>query len=233
MAHTKEKTKPHKARKFLFDQNCFDDDYVEQIIPEEPPPPTFSEAELEAARKQGFEQGRTKALAEAEASREKFIAGLLDIISQKFQTLFSSESSRESRYESEAVTLANAIFKKLFPALNEKEGLAEIEQIILSTLKNRRELPGIFIEIHTDYVEAIEKRLATITGDLKESGKITIIGKDNLRAGDCHMTWKDGGANRLADALAEEIHSHLEHMLADRPLLHDNKKETDINGENQ
>ena len=56
----------------MFDLHNFDPiDVVEEVIEEvieevEPPPPTFSTEELEAAKEMAFENGRQKGLQEAE-----------------------------------------------------------------------------------------------------------------------------------------------------------------------
>ena len=225
MSDTKEKTRPQKPQKFFFDQNCFDDDYVEEIIPEEPPPPTFSEDELEAARREGYDRGRREATAEAQASREKHIATLLETISNHFQTLFTAEAQRAALYEAEAVALARAIFVKLFPALNERGGLSEIEAVIDKVLENQPQQHEIVIEVHPDYADSIEQRLDALRVLLPNGAQISVTGRDNLGPGDCRMLWDHGGGGRDATSLAQEIHSQLEHMLADRPVLHDNGEE--------
>lgn len=221
MSTTETKYKPSagKARKFLFDANCFDDGYVEEIVEVEPPPPSFSEAELEQVRTASYAHGKKDGLAEAEAARDKRVADLLHTISRDMKTLFSSETARYVRYEEEAVSLAIAVFRKLFPALNETHGLDEIERAIAAVLERRRDDHEIIIEIHPDYSDSIRDRLQ----QSRSVGKITVKSNETLGPGDCRMHWNNGGAERSATALAEEIHKKLEHMLAGRALLRDNE----------
>lgn len=221
MIETKNK-KAGNAEKFFFDQNCFDDDYVEEIIEEEPPPPVFSEEELAAARKEGYEHGKKDGLAEAAASREKHVAGLLETISRHFKTLFDAEQQRARQYEGEAVMLAHAIFAKLFPALDQRNGLGEIEAVIRHVLENHREQPGIVIEVRSDYREDVARRLGAFPGVAAAGGGITVNGADDLGPGDCRMHWHNGGGGRDAGLLAEEIYKQLEHILADKFTLQDN-----------
>ncbi|MCB9996523.1 MAG: flagellar protein FlbE [Rhodospirillales bacterium] len=225
MIDTKDKKTAEKkqAQKFLFDQNCFDDGYVEDIIEEEPPPPTFSEAELASAEQNAFNKGKQEGLAEAEASREKHVAGILEQINQSMQTLFAAEQQRNDQYEGEAVALAYAIFKKLFPALDERHGLTEIEAVLMSVLDAQKGQQEIAIEIHPDYSDSIETRLEMLRDHTPSGCQIVVIPRDALGPGDCRMYWNNGGAGRNATALAEEIHRQLEHMLADTPTLQDNE----------
>lgn len=249
IASKDKKTKIGNPKKFLFDQNCFDEDFEEEVIVEEPPPPTFSEQELEAARKEGYDRGRADGQAEAAASRQKQVAALLGTISSSFKTLFEAEALRNDQYEGEAVVVAHTIFARLFPALNKKFGLDEVEEVIDRVLKGQKDAPEIIIEVNEAFRDAIQERLETLAPDMPASGKITVTGKADLGPGDCRMRWNNGGAARDISSLAEEIHKQLEHILADKPSLQDNRvddqtsphqdeaamqqdAETDDNGEN-
>lgn len=249
IASKDKKTKTGNPKKFLFDQNCFDEDFEEEVIVEEPPPPTFSEQELEAARKEGYERGRANGLAEAAASREKQVATLLGTIGSSFKTLFEAEALRNDQYEGEAVLVARTIFTRLFPTLNKKHGLNEVEEVINRVLQSQKDAPEIIIEVHEDFRDAVEERLGSLTGDMPANCKITVTGKADLGTGDCRMRWNNGGAARDITSLAEEINRQLEHILADKPSLQDNRvddqtsphqdnaakqqdAETDDNGEN-
>lgn len=218
-----------KPRKFFFDVNNFNDDYEEpveeELPPPPPPPPTFSEEELEAARKDGYERGKKDGLAEAEASRQKFVSTLLETISKNFVTLFNAERERESRYEAEAVILARTIFETLFPSLNARHGLAEVETLVTRVLEGAREQPEITIEVHPDYIADVEAHARHVMAGLHGAGTVTVTGQFELGPGDCKMQWHAGGAQRSAPALAAEIQKELTRVLADRPGLHDNMKE--------
>ncbi len=230
MIDTKD-NKTRKPEKFFFDMNCFDDGYVEEVIPEEPPPPVFSLQELDAAKKESYDRGRREALAEAQASREKHIADLVGTINKNFKTLFDAETARESRFEREAVLLAREIFRKLFPSLNARQGPNEVEEAIDAVLERRKDAPEIVIEVHPDYSEAIGKRLESSASAL-HGARINVSGNAALGPGDCRMNWNDGGARRDATGIAEEIHKHLEQLLAGRAALQDNES-MDTEGEAQ
>lgn len=218
-----------KARKFLFDRNNFDDDVEDEVVTEElpPPPPTYSEAELEAARKRGYEDGKRDGIAEATASRERFVSGILEAISKSFTALFDEEKNRNDLYENEAVHLARAIFRKLFPALNEKHGLDEVRTVIGHVLADSRDKPEIIVDVHPDYVADIESHISGIMQHWHGIGTCTVSGNPALGPGDCRMQWASGGAHRTAARLAGEIEKELDQVLADKAALHDNKENTE------
>lgn len=231
MIDIKEK-KARKAEKFLFDVNRFDDEYIEEVEEEEPPPPVFSEDELAAAKEAAFAQGKQQGLNEANASRETHISGVLDKIAKEFETLYAAEQLRAAQYEAESVSLCYVVFKKLFPILNEKHGLDEIMAIIKNVLESQRAQQEIIIDVHTDDVESIEKRLEPLGQELQNNCKISVRASETLGPGDCKMSWNDGGASRNVSNLSEEIQRKLEHMLADKPSLQDNRVEDEKNSDN-
>ncbi len=213
------------TRKFLFDVNNFDEpDAPDPDAP--PPPPLFNQGELDGARLAAFEEGRKAGHAEAEASREKFVSSLIQTIAMNFQALFDAEKNRAAQYEGEVLTVARAIFEKLFPALNERHGLDEVNAAIAAVLDNHRALREILIEVNSEFVNDIKIVADTVLKAIHGAGAVTVIANDSLARGDCRMTWNDGGAERSATALAAEIRKTLDEALADRPRLQDNRKDT-------
>lgn len=213
------------ARKFFFDVNDFDEHKEEEIVePPPPPPPTFSEAELENARRESLQQGRREATAEAEASRERHVADLLQTISREFSTLFAAEDLRNAQYEAESVRLTLATIQRLFPAMNQKYGLEEIQRTISEVLESQREQAVIKLEVQPDYVEIIQEHVKRVLKQGNMAGSCQVLGNHALGAGDCRMSWENGGALRDSAAIAEDIEHHMQVILADRPRLRDNRR---------
>ena len=215
----------------MFDVNDFDDKVEEETLPEEPPPPppppTFSEAQLEAARREGLAHGRQEAAAEAEASRERRVADLLETISREFSTLFAAEDLRNAQYEAESVRLSLAILQRLFPAMNQEYGLGEIQRIITEVLENQREQVIIKLEVQPEYVETIRDHVQRVLKQANIAGECQVSGNQALGPGDVRMSWPDGGAFRESTMTAEDIERHLQVILAERPRLRDNNRRTE------
>lgn len=219
------------ARKFMFDVNDFDEKDEADILPEEPPPPppppTFSEAQMEAARREGLARGRQEAAAEAEASRERRVADLLETISREFSTLFAAEDLRNAQYEAESVRLSLAILQRLFPAMNQKYGLGEIQRAISDVLEKQRAQVVIKLEVQPDYVETIRDHVQRVLKQANITGECQVSGNQALGPGDVRMSWPDGGAFRESAVMAEDIERHLQVILAERPRLRDNNKRSE------
>lgn len=221
------------GRKFLFDVNNFDAfDSVgndEADLPP-PPPPTFSEDELAEARTRALEDGKRAGLAEAEASRERFIASLLQSIAQQSAELLGQDQQRACQYETEILLVARTLFARLFPALNAAHGLKEVEAMVASVLADQRQQPELIIEVAPDAVDEIRALAEETLARLHGHGKLTIVAKPHLGPGDCQMHWNDGGAERNAAALAEQMLARLDDLLAERSSLQDNRTDDQGSG---
>ena len=211
-------------RKFLFDANNFDaPDEPEPDAP--PPPPVFSLEEMDNEKKQAFERGRAAGLAEAEASRERVVSGLVETMTARFSTLFDAEHKRTGQYEAETLALAKAIFQKTFPVLNTIHGLREVEGMIAEVLENHRQQPEIQVFVNPEYLGDIREIAENILHRLHAGARINVEADDALAHGDCRLAWNDGGAERSATSLAAEIGRILDETLAGKARLRDNGAE--------
>jgi flagellar assembly protein FliH len=195
--------------KFYFDVNIFD----EKEEPLEPPPPMFSEAELAAARKKSFDEGRQQGLKESGESRDQEVAKAIEVIAKNMAILFAAENQREKTYEVEAVRLCLSVFQKAFPLYQEKFGLEELQRHLESILKRQEGQKQILIYVTPALADGITASLAKIkekTPDLNFS----VQGDETLKPGACRLSWADGGAVRNPETLAAEIEGALKELLA-------------------
>lgn len=213
-----------RPQKYFFDRHNFDDGRKDE--PEEPPPPTFSQEELDAARRDSYDRGKRDGLTEAKTGYEKLTLDVLEKIKQNFSTLFAAEDTRIALYQTETAALAQAIFIRLFPALNDRHGLDEVQQVIASVLDTHRAKPAILIEVCPAHTEAIRVQMDKMAAGLTGLGICTVQPAADLGPGDCRLSWHDGGGTRHAGRLAQEIEGILQQALADRPRLRDNGGDT-------
>lgn len=217
---------PHNMKKFMFDVHNFDEreedvlEEEEEILP--PPPPSFSEEELEEARQAAYNQGKSDGLAEALNSFEMQVTDTLAIIRDHFSILFDAEDRRNRVFEKEAVQLSQAIFARSFPYMNEQFGMENVKQAIANILETVREQPELVIDVPPAYVETIQTHIDGLLR-LQDGPRCTVRANDTLAQGQCRIVWNNGSAIRNPDALAEQIHARIEHLLADKAKLADNE----------
>lgn len=204
-----------EPKKYLFSENVFDEPEEEEIEEyEEPPPPTFSEEELEQARKEtydlayqkGYEDGRN----EVQESLEKKVSDILAAISAQAGLIFANESTRDDIFEQEVITLTSAILKKVFPVFMHKYGEDEFKNTLSKVLKGQSERSEIHIEVMPGTTENISEKLSQISLKNQITARFNVEENASLSENACILKWKDGGAIRDIENLAQKILDILE-----------------------
>lgn len=209
-----------QSKKFLFDVHNFDapeepEEIIEEIVEDlPPPPPTFSESELEAAQAVSFSKGKQEGLSEERESRGQFVAGVLDQINNSFTTLFANEIYREKTYEQEAIKLALEVINIMAPTLQERLGNDAMIQKIKETITLQSKQSEIVLEIPKGTAVEIDEAIQKIWPDPDNSPKYRILESDALPAGQCQLSWKDGGMVRNHAQTVEKMKLELEELLA-------------------
>lgn len=216
-------------KKFLFDLHNFDEP---DAPAEEDLIPTFSEEELEAARQEGYEQGKTDGIAQEKASREQQVAALLGQVRQSFQIMVTSESLREQQYEEESLRLMHAALRALFPALNARLGLQEMEAMMERVIQSQKNQAKIVIKVPTDIRDDVEQALSAGVGEFEQSGKYIVLGDETLQEGSCAIEWSDGGAVRDAQKLIETMIIEVDRLLPKESSHSPAPQKDDIKEEN-
>lgn len=185
--------------------------------PEAPPPPMFSEAEMQGAcdmaRKQGEEAGVARGKAEAVAAHDKQVAGALTAIGQQMAAI-AKATAAEAAAAGKSVDLALAIVRKLFPALAARDGIAEIEAILTQCLASLKQEPRLVAYVGTAQLDALQARLTELTAASGFEGRVVLIGDDKMAESDCRVEWADGGVERDSAQILRAVEETLSGYLA-------------------
>lgn len=197
-----------KLEKFMFNQHIFDEPEEEEEVLEEPPAPTFSEEELEEARRtayeQAFQKGREEALEEAKNSRGQLIANVLQKISTDTGLLFAAEDERDTVFEEEVIRVCMTIFDKLYPVMMEQFGEAQMRAILQDVLRMQDGKSEILVETAPEAAEGVEAFLQKLALTNNAQERLVVKGSENIGPNACALQWKDGGAVRDGEALASQ-----------------------------
>jgi len=188
-------------------------DAVEEEAPPPPPPPTFSEEEVIAAQQTAFEEGKTAGIAEANAQFEHLIATALTQISQNIPTVFQQHSQTQEEHEAHALSVANAVTKKIIPAYAEKNGLDEIIHVVSQCLEPLRAEPRIIVKVHESLQADLQEKLTQIAEQMGFDGRVVVMGYEDIIAGDCRVEWSEGGADRNSEEIWQQIDEIIERNL--------------------
>ncbi len=220
--------------KFLFNLHIFDSDDVDLVAKEKelaeeeknaiPLPPSFSEEELAAAEKKGFEQGHKEAVEETQKSREQKTLDLIALISQSISPLLETEIQREKTYEIEVVSLSLAIFKKIFPIYESKHRFIELQDSIRAILSRQEGQKNIVLLVSPKDETEIKKHMENTSHS--ELSHIKICANESISSGACELSWEDGGAIKDVSSISNEIERLLVQALEDQGIKSDDEEES-------
>jgi flagellar assembly protein FliH len=187
------------------------------IMPAAPPPPMFTEAEMQGAcdiaRRQGEEAGAVRGRQEAVAAVDKQVASALSMIAQQTAAIAKSVAE-EAAAASQSVDLALAMVRKLHPALVERQGLAEIEAVLAQCLQSLKQEPRLVAYVHGTRMDALQEKLGQISTANGFEGRVVLIADDEMGESDCRVEWADGGVEREAGRIWRAIEAALTQYIA-------------------
>ncbi len=229
------------VRKFTFDLDF--DAPVEPVKPEpevdeqEPEEviPTFSEEEVEQARTEGFDAGKEEGRREAADATEQKLLETIEQACEKLADVYNTQTDANRQIGREMISVATAIAKKMFPDLNSRNALGEVERVVQETLKAVTEEPRIQIMVNPELREPLTERLGTMTHRAGFEGKVFVNPDPSMPLGDCRIEWSNGAAVRNVEEMWEMIDKiideNLHDGLDDAPEAEEADTETDIGTE--
>lgn len=220
------------SRRYLFDLHLFDEPETDEIEDEKtedlpPPPPTYSQQELdqavESARQEAFEEGQKQAAQESAASLEKKTADTFEKVAASLESLLKAEKRREEMFQQDVLKMTRAALSKLVPHYMKSHGYAEIEHFVREIVKSQDKATEITIFV----APSISERLESMVNDHAAlSDYILYIKKDDsLQDGDCRIEWPSGGAIKSIGAVEKQIGSIIKEYLAHEPNTDQNDTE--------
>lgn len=210
------------VRKFLFERS-FDDEKPEVVEEqeheeeeEEPEEvvPTFSEEEVNAAREEGFAAGKEEGIREAAEATERDILAVMGQLGEKFSDLFKAKETADAAILDSAISVAVGIARKIFPALNDKNALGEVERMVVETLEHLLEEPIVTLYLNSGLLAPFEERIEALKTQAGFKGEVKVTVGEDVAPGDCRIEWSGGGAKRDSAELWQKIDEIVERNLS-------------------
>lgn len=189
------------------------DPIEEQVVVEEPIAPTFSEEEVARAQQSAFDEGKVAGRHEASQEIENTIAQTLQKIGQAVPAGFQALKTAEETNQAQAVSIAQAVLKKILPSYVRKHGADEIINVVMQCLEPLRGEPRLILKVHEDVRDEIFEKVTKIAEDFGFDGRVVVMPSSDLELGDCKVDWSEGGAERDSETLWQEIDGIIEQNL--------------------
>jgi flagellar assembly protein FliH len=200
-------------QRFLFDQSFDKPEPARGVRKPVAAEPTFSAAELAAARAEGRAEARAEALAEAAAASETRIAAAATALEQSIATLLAQQIGANEQASRTACEALRALLRKAVPGLARKAPLLEIEAVLGECLREAFDEPRLVMRVGDAVFDDLQRRLAGIVSNAGFAGKVVLLADDTLAPGDARVEWAEGGAERDTKRLMENLDEALARAL--------------------
>ncbi len=208
------RAKPMKpSRKFLFD-NAFDFEEPDSGAAQARPAPTFTAVELEAAKQSAHADGIAAGLDQALRRIERQAAQALEEAGRQLASLHEQQTKSNEAVQRNALEVAVSVVRKLFPGIEARDGMSEVERVVVDSLQQVLEQPRVVIRVHNGLMQALQDRLKHLSESVGFPGQLVLIADDRLGPSDCRVEWADGGAERIGERIWSEIDAAIDRAIA-------------------
>ena len=167
--------------------------------------PSFSEEQVDEARKLGFDAGLQAGLEKATAENETSIQETLKNICRLLETLIKNQAIDSTNTFNDAVKIALTITKKCFPHQATKHGSNEIDFMVREVLKTIFDEPRVLIHINPKIKDFMTDQIKTITKETNFDGQVVVFEDNEIMLGDCKVNWSNGSAERDIESTMKKI----------------------------
>lgn len=193
-----------QAVKFTF--NTRFDAGVEQSAHAEPQVlQSFTEEDMERARAEAYASGHLAGESQARAATEKEVAEAMEHFASNASSLLAALQAESAAIRAEASQLALIAARKLAPALIGTRPQAEIEAVLRDCLTHLNREPHIVLRVSERLVEQLKSVVDHMAMERGLSGRIILLGQNDIAEGDCVVEWADGGVIRSRADIEQEL----------------------------
>lgn len=198
------------SRKFTFD--------TEFLGTEDRPAPaararqkqTLTTEELDRMQAQARAEGATNAQARTTEALDRSIAALTISV----RAALDQSHAEIEKLRDEAAQVALAMARKIAPAALALLPAGDVEIALRQAMHQAIGEPRITLRAAPAVTEVLEPRLADIAHEEGYEGRVLIAADPAMKAGDCRIEWRGGGAERSQQAIEDALSALIAHRFS-------------------
>ena len=193
-----------QARKFLFDLT-FDNGMNKKSAEREKPKPTYSQEQLDEAKKLAYEEGLAAGQRAMMEDQQQYLNVLLSQMDQKLSHVLEASKSIWERQLQQCQEIALVIARKIMPSYVARHGIDEVDSIVSKIIGEMGREPRLVFRVNESQFDDAKTRIDAIASQAAYAGKLVILGDPELGPSDCRIEWADGGIERDIKTLWQDI----------------------------
>lgn len=186
-----------------------------------PPPPTFSQEDLDLAKKEAHKQGLAEGIDEGkrqqqneQATIHKALLSSLAGINQMFMPLVDDYKKTVTALRSDMPRVALAAAKKAAGKALDENAQSAISETVEKCLASLPDVPEITLHIHESMAATLEEELKQMAQSAPHAAYIKVQGNADMPQTDCKISWKDGALLRDTQQIWQNIETAIDKMAA-------------------
>ncbi|RED52424.1 FliH/SctL family protein [Aestuariispira insulae] len=161
-----------------------------------PPPPTFSEEELEAAKTAAFQEGSSLGSQQALDGIEAQTLTALQTITGQLAVLHDRQALANESSFAQLAKITGDIFERLLPHYVKLHGSDEIIALVKECLEPLEDGGRVIIKVPADARDMLEEQLNQAAVESGFEGKLVVKPDPTLGPSDVKVDWGQGGTER-------------------------------------
>jgi|GEM_PF-1546007 len=227
--------KPATAKPFLFEQS-FDEEAMQRArerkrreaaeaklaaeqaeLDKTPPPPTFSEEELQAAQAAAWQEGHQTGLADAQKQNEAHVLALLENLGAQISGMHVHQDLANERIAAELTGFALEICRRILPTFIDSHGGDEVRALLGECLEKITPASRILITVSPDTATLLEPQMDALAARSGFEGRMKLIADPTIGSSDIVAAWDGGNLERLEKDLWRSIEAVVDRTRAAAP----------------
>ncbi|WP_156176873.1 FliH/SctL family protein [Kiloniella spongiae] len=176
------------------------------------------ETEKQGAYAEGFAAGQIDAQNHATETTEALLAQTISQMGHQLQALQTTQQSQIQDLQSLSMEVALIAVKKLFPSLVKNTALDEIVLVFRECLDRLPQEPRLVIRVSDITLDDVQEKLEHVAKQSGFNGNLVFLSEPGMSAGDVRVEWAEGGAERIATELMQEIETIIERAITNFSL---------------
>jgi flagellar assembly protein FliH len=185
------------AQKFTFDTSFDDDRSAAGAAARRKQ--SFSTDDVEAARSNGYDEGRRS----ADIRANEALAASIGQVAAALTQAISAVDQQIEAIRAEAAQLALAAARKLAGAALAHAPEAEIADTLRAALHQAITETHVTVKAPAALVHSLQEKLAELPLHEGYDGRVRFIADPNLHGADCRIEWRGGGVERAHTRIDE------------------------------
>jgi flagellar assembly protein FliH len=170
----------------------------------------ITEADLEAARAEGFAQG----VDHTNASLERAASDALRTLANLMQMTLGRLNEEAQSLRTDAAEVAIHAAKAIAGSALDGFGDDAVADIVAKAIAHLREAPRLVVRVAPDLVPLLESRLVDCAREAGFYGEVAVRGDEIAAKGDCTLDWGEGTITHNRAAAFEAITQAAQSWLA-------------------